>query len=104
MSFSDEELRQAAKSRIARLFNVDSDTIIASDVAFGEELKASFVSSWRDNEFDEILYDIRDVADRQTLKKLNAGSLVIRTVGDYCEHMIRCYHTKPKEVIRVLFG
>lgn len=101
MNVSDEELRRAAKLRVARLFNVNLDTLEA-DVAFGEDLKVSFISDFKPNEFDQVDYDIRDVADPQILKELSSGTLVIRTVGDYCEHMVRCYRTKPEEVIRVL--
>ncbi len=102
MVLSDEELRRAAKSRVACLFNVSLDTL-ALDIVFGEGLKVSFVSDFKANEFDQLDYDIRDVADRQILKELSSGILVIQTVGDYCEHMVRCYRTKPEEVIRVLF-
>lgn len=70
---------------------------------FGQELEASFVSAWKANEFDRLDDDIHDVADRQILKELGSGALVIRTVGDYCEHMVRCYQTKPQDVIHVLF-
>ncbi len=109
MDYSDDELRLAAKARIARVFNVSPDAL-SLDAVFGDDLKASFVSTWKDvltykdNELDEILYDIRDVANRQTLKKLNNGDLVIRTVGDYCEFMVSGYRTKPKLVIEILFG
>ena len=101
MNVSDEELRRAAKLRVARLFNVNSDTL-EDRVVFGEDLKMSFISDFKPNEFDQVDYDIRDVADPQILKELSSGTLVIRTVGDYCEHMVRCYRTKPEEVIRVL--
>ena len=101
--FSDEHVRRVAKERVARLFNVSPDAL-GLDVVFGEGLEASFVSAWKHNEFDQILHDIRDVADRHILKELDAGDLVVRSVGDYCEYMVRCYHTNPKEVISVLFG
>lgn len=101
MDPSDEDLRRAARTRVAHLFNVSLDAL-GLDILFGEDLKASFVSDWKENEFDKLLYDIRDVADRKTLKKLDSGELVIRTLGEYCEYMVRCYRTKPNEVIRVL--
>lgn len=101
MKLSDEELRRAARSRVARLFNVNPDTLDL-DVVFGEGLKASFVSDWKANEFDLLYDDICDVADRNIWKELGSGVFAIRTVGDYCEYMVRCYRTKPKEVIRVL--
>lgn len=101
-AFSDDELRQAAKKRVARLLKVSLDDL-SLDAVFGEDIKASFVSDFKLNEFDILLEDIHIVADKKTKKELNSGATVIRTVGDYCEHMVRCYHTKPKEVVSVLF-
>ncbi len=100
--YSDEQLRCAAKERVARIFHVESDSL-TPNVVFGEGLKESFVSDWKDNEFDEIHFDIDFVANRHILKEIESGDLVIRTVGDYCEHMVRCYRFKPKRVIRILF-
>lgn len=101
MDISDEELRRAAKLRVAQLFNMNPDAL-RHDFVFGEDLKASYVSDWKANEFDLIYDDICDVSDRNNWKALSSGVLVIRTVGDYCEYMVRCYRIKPKEVIRVL--
>ena len=97
----DEELRRSAKLRVASLFKVDPETL-AVDVVFGEGLKASFVSDFKANEFDQLDHDIHDVADQHILKELSSGKLIIRTVSDYCEHMVRCYRIKPEEVIRIL--
>lgn len=99
--FSDAELRQAAKQRVARPLKVSEDDLSLNTV-FGEDIKASFVSDFKLNEFDILLEDIREVADKQIEKELNSGAMLIRTVGDYCEHMVRCYRTKPTEVARVL--
>jgi hypothetical protein len=71
---------------------------LKDEMRFGDDLKASFVSDWRHNEFDQVLHDIRDVADAETLRVLDAGTLVIRTVGDFCDHMVRCYKTSPRAV------
>ncbi len=101
MEFSDDDLRDAAKRRVAALFGVEPHALV-SGAAFGDALKATFVSDFRDNEFDQLSCDIRDVADRAILRELNTGVLVIRTVGDYCEHMVRCYRTRPNDVIHVL--
>lgn len=101
MNDLEEKVRRHARLKVSGLFNVQPDSL-ALDAAFGEELKASFTSDFRANEFDQLDRDIRDVADRDVLKQLSSGALVIRTVGDYCDHMARCYRTKPKEVIRVL--
>lgn len=99
--FTPEELRRAAKARIARLFNTEIDAI-SLEFEFGEHLNVSFRSDFRANEHDQIYYDIRDAADRDTLKQIESGALVVRTVGDYCEHMVHCFETNRSEVLRIL--
>jgi len=96
-----EKVRWYSRLRVANLFNVQPDSL-SLEAVFGEALKAAFVSDFRANEFEQLDRDIKDVADRQILKELSSGALVIRTVGDYCDHMVRCYRTKPSEVMRVL--
>lgn len=71
-------------------------------MVFGKELKANFVSDWSANELETIARDIRDVADRQTLKQLEHDHLVIYSVKDYCDHMVHCYGTNQIEVEYVL--
>lgn len=94
-------IRDRARSRIAEVFGLALDAL-QLDAEFGKDLKASFVSDFRLNEFDKIDQDIKDVADRATRKRLGNGELVIRTVGDYCDHMVACYATNPREVARLL--
>jgi hypothetical protein len=95
------EIAKLATRRIARLFGLDEATISPS-AAFGEGLEPSFVSDFKYNEFDQVDFDIRDLADRDLLKMLESGKLTIRTVSDYCQYMITCYRTNPDEVMRVL--
>lgn len=97
----ERNVREQARQRIARLFKAKADSL-AMEAVFGEDLKASFVSDFKANEFDLLDNDIKDVADRRLLRDLSSGALVIRTVGDYCDHMVRCYGIKPKDVARVL--
>lgn len=87
-------------SQIFRLPVVD----IAPGMRFGDDLKASFVSDFRRNELDRVNDDIRDVADRSITKELGSGELTVRSVGDYCDHMVRCSKSRPKDVQRVLDG
>jgi len=94
-------LREHAKQRIARLFKMQVDSL-AMGAVFGKDLKASFVSDFKANEFDQLDNDIKDVSDRRLLKELSSGMLVIHTVSDYCDHMVRCYYIKPKDVARIL--
>lgn len=101
MDDRDELVRAAAQGRLASIFRV-SATTLSTDLRFGYDLKASFVSNFRRNELDRINDDIRDVADREILKELSSGRLTISTVGDYCDHMVRCSKTKPIEVKRIV--
>ncbi len=95
VALDEQSIRAAALARIAQLFSLPASSL-KDEMRFGDDLKASFVSDWRRNEFDQVLDDIRDVADAETLKALNAGILVITTIGDYCDHMVRCYEANPK--------
>lgn len=45
---------------------------------------AARISDFKRNEFDLLLDDIRDVANREIAAELDKGVLVIDTVGDYC--------------------
>lgn len=94
-------IRQRALQRLASVFKVEVNTL-STTARFGEDLKAKPVSNFRLNEFDIIDGDIRDVADKSLLKAMGCGELEIRTVADYCDHMVRCYAVKPKDVARLL--
>jgi len=102
MSEIDECVRKFALLRIAKVFNVSVDSLRLEN-KFGEELKARSSSGiFKKNEYDQIENDIYDVANRQAYKKLSSGNLMIRTVGDYCDYMIRSYEVKPTDVKHVL--
>lgn len=94
-------IRQHALLRLAALFGVLVESL-SLDMRFGDELKAGPVSYFRDNEFDVIDNDIKDVADKHILKEMERGALEIQTVADYCNHMVRCDSTKPVGVARLL--
>lgn len=94
-------IRRHALERLASIFNVDIK-VLALGARFGQDLKARSVSDFKANEFDIIDRDIKDVADKPLLKAMSRGDLEIRTVADYCDHMVRCYATKPKDVARLL--
>ena len=97
----EEKVRYSALLRVAAVFRMQPNALSAN-TRFGDDLKASFVSDFRANEFEQLDRDIRDVADRGILRELGTGALVIKTVGDYCEHMVRCYRINPNDVSRVL--
>lgn len=97
----ERNIRDRAHARVAQVFGLPPDALQQS-AEFGSDLKASFVSDFMFNEFDKIDQDIKDVADRVTRKRLGNGELVIRTVADYCNHMVACYATNPREVVRLL--
>ena len=94
-------IREYALHRLASVFHVDPATLFPS-ARFGEQLKAGPKSFFGDNEFELIDHDIKDVADKSLLKAMARGELEIRTVSDYCDHMVRCYSIKPTEVARLL--
>lgn len=101
MKATEQVIREHALARIAEIFGIPV-TQLRQDTKFGEDLKASFVSDFRFNELDKVDFDIRDVADRKITKELNKGEATIYTVGDYCNHMVRCYETMSDEVSRIL--
>jgi hypothetical protein len=102
MSYPDEIIRKFALQRIANVFNISVD-LLNEEAVFGEDLKATRSTGlFRRNEYDAIEGDILDVCDRETYKTISSGNLTIYTVGDYCNHMVRCYKRKPKDVIATL--
>lgn len=101
MKYSDSEVSSASRQRIARIFQIPIDSVDLEHV-FGTDLTSSGRSDFKYSELDQILHDIRDVADKETIKEINSGALVICTVGDYCDHMLRCYRKNESEVLTVL--
>lgn len=97
----EQIIRDRAHARVAQVFGL-APAALPLSAEFGKDLKASFVSEFRFNEFDKIDQDIKDVADRATRKRLGSGDLVIHTVADYCDHMVACYATNPRDVARLL--
>lgn len=98
---TEELVRRFAVRRLADVFHLP-ETALTYEARFGRELKAASVSDFKANEFDMIDNDIKDVVDRGLRKQMSQGTLVIRTVGDYCDHMVRCSSVNPREVARVL--
>ena len=66
----DRKLRRFARLRIARIFKVPPESL-TSDSRFGEQVKASFVSDFKTNEYEQVDRDIKDVADRKILKEFS---------------------------------
>jgi hypothetical protein len=98
---SEEVVHRRSLRHLAEVFGV-SEASLSLDARFGQELKANPASDFKANQFDIVDNDIKDVADKRLLKKMVQGSLVIQTVGDYCEHMVRCSTINPEAVVRVL--
>jgi hypothetical protein len=98
---SEEVVRRHSLRHLAEVFGV-SEASLSLDARFGQELKANPASDFKANQFDIVDGDIKDVADKRLLKEMAQGKLVIQTVGDYCEHMVRCSNINPEEVVRVL--
>jgi len=97
----DHQVWLGSIERLSKIFSVPKEGISLSD-KFGVDLKPSFVSDFRDNELDVINNDIHDVADKRSASDLSAGRLVIETVNDYCEFMVRCSRSNAKEVMHLL--
>jgi hypothetical protein len=100
-AYSEEVIRQHSLRHLAEVFGVP-EASLSNDARFGQELKAAPASDFKANEFDVVDGDIKDVADKRLLKEMTQGVLVIQTVGDYCDHMVRCSTIKPEEVARIL--
>ena len=98
---SEDVVRRHALRHLAEVFGVP-EASLPLDARLGQELKVNPASDSKGNQFDIVDGDIKDVADKQLLKEMAQGKLVIQTVGDYCEHMVRCSSINPKEVVRVL--
>ena len=101
MNHTDDEVIRAAIQRIAQIFQVPFDEVRKEHV-FGTDLTTSGGSDFEYGELDQVLHDVQDAAHRQTPRKIATGELVIRTVGDYCDHMVNCYRSNEKEVINIL--
>jgi len=95
------EIRQWALQRIAWIFSIPAESL-QSQWIFGVELKSSFRSDFRRNEYDHLSDDIHDVADRATQRLFAEGTLVIRSVGDYCQLMVNQAKANPSLVRGVL--
>ncbi|WCM91432.1 hypothetical protein M5C99_13550 [Acidovorax sp. NCPPB 2350] len=97
----EEVIHSHSLKHLAEVFGVP-EASLALDARFGEELKADPASDFKANQFDIIDGDIKDVADKQLLKEMEQGKLIIRTVHDYCQYMIKCSRINPKKVALVL--
>jgi hypothetical protein len=97
----EDRIRKKSIARVAEIFRITPEEVRLGST-FGIDLKASFVSDFKDNELDVIHNDIHDVADKSTLAMLASEHLVVRCVADYCEHMVVCFNLKPKEVAYIL--
>jgi hypothetical protein len=92
---NEGNIRLKSLARLAKIFNL-SKIELTEDMVFATDLKPSNVSSWKRNEYDIILDDIRDASNRELLKKIDRGELEIITVADYINHMINCFSDKPE--------
>lgn len=91
------KLKEKCVLRVAEIFQIPAANLDPG-LRFGEDLKPSFISDFKENELDQISNDIHDMADRKAAAELKSGKLIIRTVQDYCDFMVRCSETNPKGV------
>lgn len=102
MSSHDEKtVRAAALLRLSKIFQVPVDQL-SQHMGFGTDLRASTRSDFKRNELDLVDDDIKDVADKKTKRDMTKGHQEIKTVRDYCDHMVDCYSTNREEVARLL--
>lgn len=101
MSSQEKIVRAAALLRLSKIFQIPVDQL-SQDMEFGKDLRASKRSDFKRNEFDLLDDDIKDVADKRTKQDMAKGHQEIKTVRDYCDHMVNCYSTNHKEVARLL--
>lgn len=95
--YDESKIRNLSVERVSSIFGISVDEINLSD-RFGVELKESFVSEFKENELDKINNDIHDVATNEISLDLAAGKIVIRTLKDYCDLMVKCYRDNKEEV------
>jgi hypothetical protein len=84
---TEKLIREKALLRLSEIFGIPVAKL-SLDRRFGDDHKVND--------------DIHDVADREITKEMASGRLTIYTVGDYCDHMVRCSRTKRKDVLRLL--
>lgn len=101
MNFDENLVRKYALKRLASVFNVAVGEL-PPQAKFGRDLKASARSDFQRNEFDLIDEDIKDVADKDTRRRLASGAFEVTTVKDYCDHMVRSSVTNARIVAQVL--
>lgn len=98
-----KDIEVLSLQRIAAVFGMPVEEL-RPEWLFGVDLKSSFTSDFARNEFDAINDDIHDVADSGALRRLNEGRLVISTVRDYCEFMVKMGDKNAKAVGDVLMS
>lgn len=101
VAYPEQLVRQYALRRLAEVFQVTEESLSGTD-RFGEELKAAPPTYFRFNEFDTLDEDIKWVADKRLLREMATGNLVIRTVEDYCDHMVHCSRLNNERVAEIL--
>jgi hypothetical protein len=101
VTYPEHVVRQHALRRLADVFQV-AQAALSPAHRFGEELQAAPATDFRLNQFDVLDDDVKQVADKQLLQHMARGSLVIRTVDDYCNHMVRCSQMNPARVTEIL--
>lgn len=101
MNDINQKIRSKSLQRIAKIFNVDADSL-NDEVDLTTTFEPVSINFWARNQFDMVLDDIRDAADKDSIGLLNSGKIEIKTVGDYVKFMTMCYQKNPKLVQLVL--
>jgi hypothetical protein len=102
MDDTEKLIREKALLRLSGIFGIPVADLNPDRRFGGDDLRVSFVSDFRRNELDRVTDDILDVADRAITKEISSGHLKMKTVGEYCDLMVRCSRTKRKNVLKLL--
>lgn len=97
----EDDLRRLALNRVSEVFGKDCSSG-PDELHFGVHLRATSVSDFSYNELDTILNDIYDAAPKKILREMKSGKRTIRTVEDYCRHMVECADVDAERVLYVL--
>lgn len=99
----ENQLRNRILLHLSQVLEIPINEI-ASDMKFGVDIKSNFQSDFKYNALDILIEDARDVCSGKIAKEWNRGEIIIDTISDYIEHMIRCNRENPRLVDMVIGG
>ena len=111
MPFSDRQIYDLALDRIARIFNVNRESLLPNMV-FGKDLRPrkKILFFFGGQELTDVAEDINFVTTTIIRKKrtkdffgdIDIEKICAQTVDEYCKHMVKCYVADQHAVEDVL--